>query len=151
MYGFVETYPNNVFDSVEIPTRCLFESIKKQKNDPDELIEKKIRILKEIELVDDNMCFLVGNDGILNEEECLNMLQVKIVDTFLFRAPYLNLFINKIYSMPPGELDEFIENEYELLEDEEWDNFSLSNGIFNFIKKVFIKMIIKDIKNRKFT
>ena len=77
MYGFVETYPNNVFDSVEIPTRCLFESIKKQKNDPDELIEKKIRILKEIELVDDNMCFLVGNDGILNEEECLNMLQVK--------------------------------------------------------------------------
>ena len=41
--------------------------------------------------------------------------------------------------MPPGELDEFIENEYELLEDEEWDNFSLSNGIFNFIKKSVYK------------
>jgi hypothetical protein len=83
MYGFVETYPNNVFDSVEIPTKSFIESIKKQKNDPDELIDKKISILKEIELIDDNMCILVGNDGILNEEECLNMLQVRIFDMFL--------------------------------------------------------------------
>ena len=30
--------------------------------------------------------------------------------------------------MTATELSEFIENEYELLEDEEWDNFSLMNG-----------------------
>ncbi len=30
--------------------------------------------------------------------------------------------------MTATELGEFIENEYELLEDEEWDNFSLMNG-----------------------
>ena len=36
--------------------------------------------------------------------------------------------IRKIYSMSSTELNEFIENEYELLEDEEWDTFSLMNG-----------------------
>ena len=33
--------------------------------------------------------------------------------------------------MNSSELDEFIENDYELLEDEEWDSFSLLNGNLN--------------------
>lgn len=35
----------------------------------------------------------------------------------------------KIFSMKSDELKEFIENDYELLEDEEWDEFSLNNSI----------------------
>lgn len=33
--------------------------------------------------------------------------------------------------MKSSELKEFIENDYELLEDEEWDEFSLSNGLYS--------------------
>lgn len=33
--------------------------------------------------------------------------------------------------MSVSELNEFIENDYELLEDDEWDNFSLMNGWIN--------------------
>jgi len=41
--------------------------------------------------------------------------------------------------MSASELKEFIENDYELLEDEDWDEFSLENGfihnfMFNLVK-----------------
>ena len=59
----------------------LIEAIFSQKNDKEEVIHKKIKILKEIGLIEDNCCFIVGMDGILNEEECLNMLQVIYVSS----------------------------------------------------------------------
>jgi hypothetical protein len=105
MYGFVEKYPENIYDLVEIPISIFIECAKKHF---DYLVDKKIEILKEIELIDIDMGFVVGLDGILNEEELLHALQ--------------------ILSMNSDELNEFTDNEYELLEDEEWDNYSLLNG-----------------------
>ena len=66
--------------------KFLIQSIQNQKNDKSEIISKKIEILKEIELIEENCCFIVGMDGILNEEECLNMLQVNglVKKTWIF-------------------------------------------------------------------
>ncbi len=105
MYGFVETFPDNIYDTIEIPTSLFIECAK---NHFDCLVDKKIEILNKIELISNDMGFVVGLDGILNEEELLHSLQ--------------------ILSMNSDELNEFEENDYELLEDEEWDEYSLLNG-----------------------
>ena len=51
MYGFVEVYPHNTFDTVEIPTKLFFEAFKKQKLDPIEVVNKKIETMLEMELI----------------------------------------------------------------------------------------------------
>ena len=73
MYGFVETFPNNNFDSVEIPLNTF---VLCSKNHFHVLIEKKIEILKQIDLLDENFGFVISMDGVLNEEELLHTLQV---------------------------------------------------------------------------
>lgn len=35
--------------------------------------------------------------------------------------------------MNKDEFIEFVENDHELLEDEEWDNYSLLNGLFGIL------------------
>ena len=77
MYGFVEKPLENSFDSVEIPIKCLIECYKKVNNNTEALMETKIETLKTLDIIDDNTSFLIGTDGVLNEEECLHMLQVK--------------------------------------------------------------------------
>ncbi len=76
MYGFVEKPGENTNDSVEVTTECFIESFKSHNDNTEELMLKKIETLKELDIIDDNMCFIIGSDGILNEEECLHMLQV---------------------------------------------------------------------------
>lgn len=80
MYGYVETYPNNTYDCVEIPTECFTEAYKKLSNDSEGLREKKLEVFKELDFIDDHMSIEIGLDGILNEEECLHMLQVNFIE-----------------------------------------------------------------------
>lgn len=80
MYGFVEHLGENDFDSVEISTECFEAAYKRYNNNTDELMAKKVEVLKELDMIDDSMAFVIGADGILNEEECLHMLQVYVVD-----------------------------------------------------------------------
>lgn len=76
MYGFVEIFPHNIFDAVEIPTKCFIEAFRKEKIDPIEVANKKIETLLEMELIDRTASIIIGYDGILNEEECLHIFQV---------------------------------------------------------------------------
>jgi SET domain-containing protein 6 len=77
MYGFVERYPENVYDSVEVPTKHLISAIRTQKNDREDVIDKKIEAMQEAGLIDETTSLIIGMDGILNEEETLHMLQVR--------------------------------------------------------------------------
>ena len=65
MYGYVEQYPENIFDCVEIPTKCFTDAYNKLSTDSEELMNKKIEIFKELDFIDDNMSFIVGVDGIV--------------------------------------------------------------------------------------
>jgi N-lysine methyltransferase SETD6 len=76
MYGYVETMHENMHDCVEIPTKCFIEAFKKQSLNSEQLFNMKLESLKELDLIDDNLSFIIGIDGVLNEEECLHMLQV---------------------------------------------------------------------------
>ena len=76
MYGFVEMHPNNNFDSVEIPTKCFIDCIRKYNNDPEDVLNAKLDCLLNLELIDENVAVILGTDGVLNEEECLHILQV---------------------------------------------------------------------------
>ena len=84
MYGFVETYPENTYDVVEVPSGLFIETMHKNPGtNRSDLLDKKIEVFKEIGLIDNETSFVVGTDGILNEEECLHMFQVRML--FLFR------------------------------------------------------------------
>ena len=86
MYGYIENMGENTYDSIEITAECFVECYRKYNNNTEELMIKKIEVLKELDLMDENMCFLIGSDGILNEEECLHMLQVIIF--FIIRVDF---------------------------------------------------------------
>ena len=60
MYGYVEAADANTYDCVEIPTKCFRDAYKKATTDSDELIAKKMGVLNELDLVDENMSFVVG-------------------------------------------------------------------------------------------
>lgn len=100
MYGFVEEYPENIFDNVEILSENLIRTIKELKNSPDDLIQKKIEIFYELDLIGKSS-FIISEDGILNEEEILQLLE--------------------IYTMTRDELEDFIETDFEFEEDENED------------------------------
>jgi N-lysine methyltransferase SETD6 len=104
MYGFVEEYPQNVFDNVEILSDYLLRTIKDLKISPEDLLQKKIEIFYELDLIGKSS-FIINEDGILNEEEMLQLLQ--------------------IYTMTRGEVEDFVETDYELEEDYENEDYSL--------------------------
>lgn len=77
MYGFVEVYPANIYDSVEIPTRIFQDTFKTHSiNSPEITMHKLETIFNKMDLIDENSSLIVGYDGILNEDECLHALQV---------------------------------------------------------------------------
>lgn len=77
MYGFSEVYPNNIYDNVEIPTNCLINAIKQLNSENDALINRKIELFYELDLIDSSASFIFSiNGNVLNEEECLLLLQV---------------------------------------------------------------------------
>lgn len=76
MYGFVELEGENVFDSVEVPTRVLVEAIEAVSEDSRQLLKRKLQTLMDIDLIDDNTSIVIDCDGILNQDESLHILQV---------------------------------------------------------------------------
>jgi hypothetical protein len=78
MYGFCEKYPNNIFDNIEIPSKYFLQAIKNLKLQNEKLLERKCDVLLELNLIDESSLLVIGNDGILNEEEILQVLKVNI-------------------------------------------------------------------------
>ena len=77
MNGFVEAYPENVFDAVEIPSDILIEALHKNPgNNSLELLNDKIEFCKQSELIDDEASIVVGPEGVMNEDECTHVFQV---------------------------------------------------------------------------
>ena len=71
MYGFTEKYPNNIFDNIEIPSNYFVQAIKNLKLQSEKLLDRKCDVLFELNLIDESSLLVIGNDGILNEEEIL--------------------------------------------------------------------------------
>lgn len=76
MYGFTEQYPNNIFDNVEIPLKYFLQAIESLKHQNEKLLDRKCHVFSELNLIDESALLVIGNDGILNEEEILQLLQV---------------------------------------------------------------------------
>ncbi len=85
MYGFVETHPNNIYDNVEIPTSILLTTIKNMHNDTEPLQDEKIKLFQELDLIDENVSIVIDSNGVLNEEEVLQLLQVQNVLSKFFK------------------------------------------------------------------
>ena len=68
--------PRTTFDNVEIPSNCLISAMNSLNNDEEKIRKSKINVLKQLNLIDENTSFVIGHDGILNEDESLLLLQV---------------------------------------------------------------------------
>jgi len=98
MYGFVEKYPENTYDNVEIPTKCFIDAVRNLRMQPSVVLEEKLSAYQEIGLLNDDYSIVIGNDGILNQDELSHILE--------------------IYSMTPDEFQEFCDNDFEMSADE---------------------------------
>ena len=76
MYGFVEKYPENTYDNVEIPTKCFIDAVRNLRMQPSVVLEEKLSAYQEIGLLNDDYSIVIGNDGILNQDELSHILEV---------------------------------------------------------------------------
>ncbi|XP_064620869.1 N-lysine methyltransferase SETD6-like isoform X2 [Lineus longissimus] len=75
MYGFAEQYPDNHFDTVDIPMKLIYEVAKQETEDVD-LLDEKWEFLQGMDLIPDDGVFVIGADGVLTEEELYHTLKV---------------------------------------------------------------------------
>lgn len=77
MYGFAESYPENVFDTVDIPMKFFLNHIRESmKTDTDVDLDTRWRFLEQLDVVSDEGNFVIGEDGILTPEELHTTLKV---------------------------------------------------------------------------
>ncbi|CAG5116399.1 unnamed protein product, partial [Candidula unifasciata] len=77
MYGFAEPFPDNVNDVVEIPVTRLLAAAKESTGDSDtDLLDKKWKFLVETDVVADDDVIVLGQDGIITDDVCLETLKV---------------------------------------------------------------------------
>ncbi|XP_022108873.1 N-lysine methyltransferase setd6-like isoform X2 [Acanthaster planci] len=73
MYGFVEKYPENIYDTVDLPLILLREHLEFELDD--HLAQAKWNFLRDTEeMLDDNI--IIGLDGILNKWETYQTLKI---------------------------------------------------------------------------
>ena len=77
MYGFVERYPENTYDNVEIPTKYFIDAVRNLKMQPSIVLEEKLSAYQEIGLTNEDYSIVIGCDGILNQDEISQILHVK--------------------------------------------------------------------------
>lgn len=77
MYGFVEVFGENIFETVEIPTKIFFETVESHSVDNRELLKKKFQSFYDLGLIDEDSSIVINFTGILNEFETIQLLQVK--------------------------------------------------------------------------
>ncbi|KAK3598982.1 hypothetical protein CHS0354_024658 [Potamilus streckersoni] len=76
MYGFAEPYPNNHYDTVEIPIKLLVHAAQDVIGYSEDAFSRKKKVLHEMGLYADGVTMVVGIDGILSEEETYQTLKI---------------------------------------------------------------------------
>lgn len=77
MYGFAEPYPDNIFDTVDIPMKFFLNHIREtMTSDPIVDLNARWRFLEQLDVVSDEGNFVIGEDGILTPEELYTTLKV---------------------------------------------------------------------------
>ncbi|XP_012942376.1 N-lysine methyltransferase setd6 [Aplysia californica] len=78
MYGFAESYPHNSNDVVEIPSTCMWEAVTQlgQGGEAEKFCQEKWKFLEEQEVVSDTEIFVLGQDGIITDDICVQALKV---------------------------------------------------------------------------
>ncbi|XP_059170295.1 N-lysine methyltransferase SETD6-like [Physella acuta] len=76
MYGFAEPYPDNTNDVVEIPVERVLEAAKDVQPTDSAFLDEKWEFLKSQEVVVDSDVIVLGQDGILTDETCTQVLKV---------------------------------------------------------------------------
>ncbi|XP_787519.5 N-lysine methyltransferase setd6 [Strongylocentrotus purpuratus] len=79
MYGFAEEYPENIYDTVDIPHRYLLEEARTHEAFS-ATMDERWKFLKELEAVSDDGGFVIGMDGVLAEDEVFMALKVITLD-----------------------------------------------------------------------
>ncbi|KAL3857676.1 hypothetical protein ACJMK2_012318 [Sinanodonta woodiana] len=126
MYGFAEPYPNNIYDTVEIPVQFLLHAALDVMEYSEDMFLRMKRVLYKMGLYSDYLVMIVGINGILSEEETYQTLKILI--------------------MSKEELDVCKANEEWLDEEDENMEDSLNFENFDLISKQWKEMLCKCAK-----
>ncbi|XP_066281502.1 N-lysine methyltransferase SETD6-like isoform X2 [Branchiostoma lanceolatum] len=86
MYGFAEVWPENIYDTVDIPMQVLFDEAKLAAGPADvQLVEEKWLFLEDQGVVSENGSFIAGMEGILTDEEVYESFKVLCMTEVEFR------------------------------------------------------------------
>ncbi|XP_078590049.1 N-lysine methyltransferase SETD6-like isoform X3 [Branchiostoma floridae x Branchiostoma japonicum] len=86
MYGFAEAWPENIYDTVDIPMQVVLEEARRVAGPDDaQLLEEKWQFLEDQGAVSESGSFIAGMEGILTEEEVCESFKVLFMSEEEFR------------------------------------------------------------------
>ncbi|XP_052072608.1 N-lysine methyltransferase setd6-like [Mytilus californianus] len=80
MYGFAEQFPNNHYDTVDIPISVVLEAAKELPINNEVLLKDKTNFLIDMELMIRDGSFVVGISGVLTEDEMYQVIRVLLMN-----------------------------------------------------------------------
>ncbi|GFO16382.1 N-lysine methyltransferase setd6-like [Plakobranchus ocellatus] len=89
MYGFAEPYPNNTNDVVEIPVHRLLDAAKERASGDGtelKLVDSKWETLLKQEIIVEDDVVVLGRDGIVNDDICMQVLKVLSMNSSEYKA-----------------------------------------------------------------
>ncbi|XP_072037649.1 N-lysine methyltransferase setd6-like [Amphiura filiformis] len=126
MYGFAESYPENIYDTVDIPMSVLHKCASSVDGCDANLLEQKWKFLQGLDLVSDDGAFILGVNGVLTETEMEMAL--------------------KVICMSATEFQEYKDNEGWSSDDESGTENLLSNDSLHKLSLPWKQLLIKCIK-----
>ncbi|XP_072135378.1 N-lysine methyltransferase setd6 [Mobula birostris] len=129
MYGFTEPYPSNTHEALDIRMRTVYEAALQATKTEEErrLLAEKWEFLTELEIVIEEGDFVIGQDGVLTEEELYSTL--------------------KVLSMSVEEFEEYKANDgWE--EEEEDDITGLTNSAIPSLKSAWKQLLHNTVRMR---
>ncbi|XP_059848481.1 N-lysine methyltransferase setd6 [Hypanus sabinus] len=129
MYGFTEPYPSNTHEALDIRMLTVYEAALQAAKTEEErrLLAEKWEFLTELEIVQEEGDFVIGQDGVLTEEELYSTL--------------------KVLSMSVEEFEEYKANDgWE--EEEEGDTSGLTNSAIPSLKSDWKQLLHNTVRMR---
>ncbi|XP_048461855.1 N-lysine methyltransferase setd6 isoform X2 [Rhincodon typus] len=132
MYGFTEPYPSNTHEAMDIQMQTVYDAALQAVHTEEErkLLREKWEFLTELEIVGEERDFVIGQSGVLTEEELYSTL--------------------KVLSMSLEEFEEYKANDgwEDDDEDEEEDLSSLDNAVIPKLKPAWKQLLHNTVTMR---
>lgn len=130
MYGFTQPYPSNTHEALDIEMHLVYDAAMQAVKTEEEkkLLAEKWEFLTELEVIGEEGDFVIGQSGVLTEEELYSTL--------------------KVLSMTMEEFEEYKANDGWEEEEEDDDISSLTNSVIPKLKPAWKQLLHNTVRMR---